>query len=410
MNNWVGASYDGSSICERRVKMLQPTLRALRTNVPKLCALLLFLLICQLFPPQPCLARPLWGARDFVRDSIGDLLPELRAGRLEKVPKIFFGNLYDPRLADIVLFVDQSNNIKISLVKGGDSHTELFGQDNVWLMVFLEADSLKAVTLRQSDTLGISHKVTLKKGSENGEAVDDTLSLKQKRIVERSLEVRLECLAYRPGAGEVGFISAMKAVAAAIFGAAPAVTAGPKGLADTTFDIRLTEIETRQGISPTKLLIGMAKLPLVENAVHRIRVKPFESKSVYATFGNYSASRLAASLSLITIYKNSDEKEWSDRLDPGVFIFAHFYFMRPNLPKVYRTDSRYKGKMSFSAVIGVELSETRFLKNISAGIGVGHLLGGAGLVGGINFAERTRLADSTHFYVIEPFLGVSYML
>jgi len=363
-------------------------------------AFFLFILLCHsIASPQT-----IQGSYTYRRNltQLNELLSKFKEGKLEAIPECFFGKsvVYDNRLADLIIFIDRSGrfpeikrdekesqclaedkSVRFCLTKGGRQRTELFGERNVYVMIFVAEDS--------HDENGLGNQVT---GSE-----------KTKQIT-----VHLSPLDWTRGSGEFVLLSIIRSIASVL----------ATGLSVGTSEKAASPAEGEKPISvpmsevgndgKTRLFFGIMKIPLNENTINRITVGEKRGDVDYnhlATFGNYSGSIISSSIGLMATRLeryNPDSPAYS----VDAFIFVHLYLKRPQMPAPRYPNDRiktFRNKISWSLVAGTKLSKNLF-DDLFFGASVGHFLSTVGLVAGVNY--RTLVTKRKPFFCF----GVTFML
>jgi hypothetical protein len=169
------------------------------------------------------------------------------------------------------------------------------------------------------------------------------------------------------------------------------------------------------------LFFGMQKLPLAENTINRIHVKPLKNKEALATFGNYSESFLAASIGIGFSWRESGDslntRIVDNKAEGEPFIFSHIYVVRPQLPGWFSNEDAIWYRKALSAIrvkslslaAGAKITTDHFLDDIFIAMGFGHLVGSGGLIAGVNFTTLKR-SGTREFYKGEPLIGFCYLL
>jgi hypothetical protein len=318
---------------------------------------------------ENCIAQYLAGFSDIPHRNIDNLLKTLKSGKMSAVPEVFFGDLYDPNLVDLIIFLDEDEDtVKIEMIQGNECKPYLFGARHFWVMAFWKfkgsaefdsilksepettqviimsplqdslsgkADTLRSITMK--DIFPAYVKETIKQDTLVVKKDSVKIYVETKKIskTKTSMEVRLERLNKRVGAGEKILSSLARTVSGAI-GVTLEAAAKQDTLPDLSIDFPLIRLTPEN--SGEVLYYGNIKLPLEENTINRVRVKRFGEKSVYSTFGNYSPSYLGASICAAFNFKDdvraSRKTMTMKNLEVEPFILAHIYLLRPKLPRM----------------------------------------------------------------------------
>lgn len=272
------------------------------------------------------------------------------------VVREFFGELYDPSLADLVVYIPASGSVTSGLVHDGKKRGYVTGQKYIWIVAFSDQDLVSA----------------------EGDAYNDSTDVR----------ISLEALDYRR---DPVLSALVKAIGTFFSGAVPSSQA--QVARDSALDLRFTSI-ARQGASE-QLYVLLGRLPVAENTTNRLSVFAGPGKrlpadhSAHFHFGNVSASLFGASLAGgLTL--DAARPEFSDTtrvaregdVRPSLYLFGHFYLMkRPHLP----WDSR-----SLGVAIGTNVIRGGILDDIVVALSVGRWHG-IGLLAGVNWLVWDKL-------------------
>jgi hypothetical protein len=332
-------------------------------------------------------------------DSTKDESFDIRA-----IPNNLFRNVFNDALPDLVVLVDDHNRFMTPvLLLDGHPKQDLYGKKHVWVVV-VQACRDTTVTCKNAKPKNASKPDSLK--TEWVEHIDsDKVKADRTRQVpvtpkKKSVVAKLSPLNYtlsREGA----ILGNVLSVVAASVGVKVDSEAKPDPEKDIDKTIEMVTVwnDTTRikhvHASPTpadepdggdsdsaktdcstkevqSLRCGIAKFPIAENTINRIRVTMPEQnflQSAYATFGNYSPSRLGISIGVATQYYNGRES--------AILVFGHFYLRRPQLPNQQLPSTnkfiRWARGRSCSLVIGSTIDDG-FGSKVYAGFAVGHLL------------------------------------
>jgi len=301
----------------------------------------------------------------------------------EKIPEVLFGKSYDPALPDLIVILHGDGPDSVALIRNGKRAEDLYGKRYLWV-ILLSTDSLYVT---ESSPESTTTTVTSKGGN---------LAVERKTIIKgadgHSVAIRHEPLEYRPGVGETALAGMIRAVTSGL-GAKPPEEKGAAA-ADKTYFVHLD----RAGVSAdrTGLYYGSVKLSLLEQTTNRVRVRRQVNKdvnnSLYATFSNFSGSSWGASLAVgATFGAEADSINNGAEIRP--MILAHFYVIRPRLPKPDKLE--FFGPWSLSLVGGTRLDLGNLFEDLFVGVGIGHVVSSVGAVAGVNFREEKTWTGRT---------------
>jgi hypothetical protein len=307
--------------------------------------------------------------------NAGELRRLLRGDSLAAVPRSFFA-AYDPSLADLIFYFPGGDTAaSIALVENGKERSRLHGERYIWVLAFLEKPKSASVITtsraapQRHPNQGVLHPEW---NSHPGQTLfpRDTVWIGQvtkPSHKEQPPDLRIERLDYERGLAEMITADVLSGLL------------GPKGIQRTGhLADSLQEFEWKAvGPEVDGLCYQMVKLPLSENTINRIRVRPDTTRSAYATFANYSGSPLGVSIGVAATVLSTKRMHWSV-VDAHPFAFFHIYLMRPRLPSEKRTHE-FRPR-SVGLALGAQLKE--LYSGYFGGLSLGHLIGGAGLVMG----------------------------
>ncbi|HWR82790.1 MAG TPA: hypothetical protein VN285_05780 [Candidatus Deferrimicrobium sp.] len=327
-------------------------------------------------------------------DGIGSLLRSLDCDRLDAVPKLLFNTTYDKKLANVIIFLDlRKNTSKIVLLQNGKAAAHLRGERFVYALVLI-AQSDTRPWPASSDFVGVIQPV--------GDSV-------YKRQRSQLPVVKLSPLDRRIGAGEATLRMVLKFVS----GAASLSAESGTGVKDAVETLDLHSLgKTAKSNGSTELFFGMAKFPLAENTINRIRLQWAGTIVPQATFGNYSDSWLAGSIGLLYTRVDSavaaGDKVPRTLIQP--FLFGHLYLKRPQIPAprgLGFVDREWR-KLGVSVVGGTRVSADYF-DDLFAGMALGPMIGSGNIVVGFNF-RRTSAGSSAGRRDGRVAAGISFTL
>ncbi|MEE9268913.1 MAG: hypothetical protein V3V49_01485 [Candidatus Krumholzibacteria bacterium] len=355
------------------------------------------------------------------------------------IPDMFFKPGYDKNLVDLVVYFKkngtETHNIKAALVQNGKIVEDLWDARYVWIMVFTDDPSLlehefESTTTIDSTTLRPADKGTITKTVQETvqkfqrTRVNDSTSVEEKfdstttitRTTEKPTDeefskktvqkltaitpsVRSEALEYRRGIGELSVIAAI----VSLFADVKPTADKEKELEDQDAKLSMQLI----GTSDKALYFGMAKISVRENTIYRVRAALKDSRA-YATFGNYSPSRVRASFGLaFTLVDGKHREQGVSSKEVEPYILFNFYLLsRPKLPRSDRTRLVHLGWPS--AVVGFKVSDSPF-DDLIVGGALNHMVGSFGLFAGVRYSKRkvpTNKSDWDWAYT----LGLNYTL
>lgn len=378
-----------------------------------------------------------------------------------KALKSYFGEHYDPTLADWVVYIDTAGFARESLI--GDPNTflslsprpgpvrELDGDSHVWTLVFSKLplsipittgtaaassplklsstapsgqSSCTASTAKSSCTAASEKpKCVVSEGESHctGSAAPPATAAEPKVAIPTTtlynspvatVTVKLEQLEYHMGPSEKLFDAITRMLPTKAITAAPETTG--ESVKDQSAVIHLYRIDST-GAPGDELYVGMARLPLKAATKNRLSLYPYpkgtrlfantELRAVHTTFGNAERGRTGASLTVGTTFGGrSKDTTKVNPYDSNLFLLGHYYLVKPS--------QIWKRQPTFSLVGGTNIMGT-ILDEFIIGICIGHIAGKGGAVLGANarLLEKTR-DISTVKKVWEPrlFFGLSYSL
>jgi len=284
------------------------------------------------------------------------------------VKQIYFEQIYDPELPDLIIYIPKNGNVKLGLVKGSEEVTELFGERFMWVMVLCDEN--------------LSINVPVKKGH---------------RMKDSTAwgEVDLNVLGYSPEPREGMIMGVLKTVVSFIIGSVAIVDKpDSKAYKDSTREMNLRGFTSDN----ESLYVFIDKFPIQLNTKMRVVIRPpdhsmkFNFQYINYNFGNYEKSRLGVSLGVgyTQFFCRPDSENILN-----LYAFGHFYLRRPTLP----TNSR-----SWSIVLGTNFITAKFLNNVILGIRT-DMAGQGGFILGCNW-----FTDPEKVKRLGLFVGFDYVL
>lgn len=386
-------------------------------------------------------------------DSARVFREQLRKGRETDLPaamSAYFAKAYSPRLIDWIVFIgkDSNNNpiIRQGLATDGSLITDQYirGSQSISVLVFSETNlaiapapsdpknpkpSPAEQTASQVSAIGKSCQAASVACAVNLSLSDDS---KKSASPDTAIELYRSTLQYTKDPTITGFVKALsKGIAGDGGGSASAI------IPDSLLYISLTDVVLHDH-SPADTIsfwVGLKRISLPNNAVARLTVRPHNpgcafafpsATSVSYSVENASASSFGASISLgvtafapdtgFAIANDSSSvliKSKSSQLKPNLWLLAHLYLSRPQLPI---------HPISVSVVAGTNVGISDLFRDLLMGISVDRLFSDVGIVGGINYIER-QTATSTeaiggkivqlgtrNYRSVRPFLGLDISL
>ncbi|MFQ5511157.1 MAG: hypothetical protein ACE5EO_04845 [Candidatus Krumholzibacteriia bacterium] len=340
------------------------------------------MLVALLVSAAACPAQHLEGWRTYPVDTqvIDRLVAELESGALTRVPEVSFTTGYDKNLVDLVVFFGRGQPPVVQqLVRNGEALRDAWGARTVWVMVFTTDPALIDEEVGTETTV---ERTTQDKKVTGKETVTTTTTRKTEEFYASAPSIRVEALDYRRGVGEISVIAG---IAALFSGVRPTGDAKGGRLEDEDTDLKMTRIGT--STAGKELYFGMVKVLVEENTIYRVRTS-LKKKRAYATFGNYSPSRISASVALaFTLADGKNKRPGESRGDFEPYVFFHLYppgLPRPKLPRADRTHALYPGWPS--ATVGIKLGDDAF-DNIIVGGSLNHMLGSFGSFTGVRYTR-----------------------
>jgi hypothetical protein len=307
------------------------------------------------------------------KDKIGLIRSALRADTVQwgQVLRLYYGETYNRDLADLVVYINSSDSVKLGLVKKDCEGNELFGEKNLWVLIFADKQ--------------LNYKDTQPRNPED--------------TIEYAFDVRRESLQYEPEPSEYSVSGLVTLVAQVLTGSGIGGKAQPQALKDSTVKMALYKY-VDDGDSMFVNSASLAKFSLPLNSVSRIVVTPKKPnhgfRNVAVNFGNYEASRLGASVGVG--YTFGDEVIEKERVK--FYLNGLFFLSRPTVPK---------STFSLGLLAGTNLLKATFLSDIVLAVRLGlFITGQSAIVLGVNFG----LADSAENGKRKgrPFIGIDYKL
>jgi hypothetical protein len=340
-----------------------------------------------------------------------------------QIARRIFQKAYDPELADIFFFVDQTTSEPfgdVQLIHHGKNKKELFGQQCAYALILLKKNAPEKPILKDNSPFKTETKKVQFKTSQG----DTTITLKQIPKEKKGPTVKLSPLYEKKNASDHALLSIFESLAVTFAGVTAKSGDEEKPPTDSTFSLELDSIGTIDN-NKTAFYFGIVKIPLKEGTINRIRISEDENpQNVSATFGNYSGASIIASIALLyqpkrhdsltyTDYVSNDslkKREDIDELFP--FLLAHIFIKKPRIPNAHMTGSvisHLYSKMSFSITLGLKLSKDHIFDDKFLGVTFGHLVGSAGLVLGTNLRDFQKI-DKTQGHKGHFVIGINYPL
>lgn len=295
--------------------------------------------------PQPTADVGLATAQYRLNQACSDSLRASLVDRqYDKALRILFGDTYNPRMANWVVFIDRDGTVRQSVIQSGRATQMLRSQKYVYATVFMDQPPARTPTSMDWPTLEMA-----------------------RRSMDYSKESFTTFLITSFGAGRVQ---------------------GSGEPVRTVMDIDRT-IKLRRIAEDTSrsLWFGSARLEIGENTDVQFslnaagaEVLPGGLSRVTTTLNNAKSGRMEFGLSIGSSFGpgvKSDEGMGTTvqyGAQSNVFVTSYVNLVRHHLPRVHR---------SFGFVVGTNIARGNILDEILSGVGFGRLLGDAGCVVGV---------------------------
>jgi len=243
----------------------------------------------------------------------------------ESALKIYFGSARDPRLPDLVVFIDSSENIRASMIQGTKNVKILSGQQKFWVIVFSEK-----CYPEMKDTEVVKLK-TISRGK-------DTTTVTEKIISSFSLEVKRETLQYVPGPATGTILGMLEAVVGKITSITPAIETNLTTLGDSDITVTMNFLGDVKDSLKSPLYVGNVGFSLAPNTYVRVIVRPSDPKkfrTFHKTFVNTEGTYFSTSVGVSYGPWDPDTL----RKNPSVLLLGHFNLIQPRTPVDSRTVS-----------------------------------------------------------------------
>jgi hypothetical protein len=301
-----------------------------------------------------------------------DLRAALNAGEFGRALEIYFGDSYNPALANWVVYVKADGSVKQGVIQHNKVTELLRSQKYIYSSVFFEA-----VPTNPADS------------------VSPALEL-SRRSINFSKDQFTAVLVNAFGAGKIPTFDAGATVADL----------------DRQLNLRLVSDD------PTSpLWAGSARVEIGENTDVQLSLQangrqrlPGTLSRLYTTINNAKASRWELGLGFATAFgagatllEGTTEKV-SASTKTNIYLTTYVNLLAARLPRYRR---------SWGLVVGTNIANGALLDDLMTGFGVGRVLGDAGLITGVVWEHRvrdevdavTKLNRSTEYRAPRFFLG-----
>lgn len=295
-----------------------------------------------------------------------------------EILRTYFGTLYDASLADLIVYIPSSDEVRQALIQEGEVLEELSGEEFLWVLVF------------------------------------STRALCPDSLNEEQLELILQTIVHT----DDPFLTALISSFAQAMGRSAPVVAETHGPPDTVLGITLEPL----GGEDSSLYVAMERFPLTQNTMNRLSVTATaacdlpKDRSIHFYFGNSTRSRFGVSLGGGFTF-NAGQPVFNEagdlvRLDSNeraaVYLLGHLYPIRSLSPKLPWEP------WGVGLTAGTNIFNGSILDDLIYGLSLGRL-DGLGLVVGVNWTkwrEKISLPDGAfHFKDTRKtrlFLGLDY--
>ena len=240
--------------------------------------------------------------------------------------KFYFGDTYDKRLPDLVIYIDSGNAVRGASLQedGSDDRTAIFGQKSCWVIIFSESD------LTVPDSVTKEKVVTDSINTVNGSTTTVHEFSRKRNVSNLALTVHRHVLAYEKGPRIITVSSILGGIINAFAGTSLAGSQAAAGLSDTSKDVKLDFLgdETKDKSHP--LYAVVVKFDLAMNSYNRIELEPVENSPAMTRFTYYDYNFVNADASL---FGSSVGVGYSlANRNVNAFVLFHLYLSRSLKP------------------------------------------------------------------------------
>ena len=283
-------------------------------------------------------------------ECLGELRSALNAGAFGRALEIYFGDSYNPALANWVVYVRADGSVKQGVIQKGVVTDLLRGQKYIYTSAFFEA-----VPTNPADSISPALELS-------------------RRSVNFQKEQFTTVLVNAFGAGKI-----------------PAFDAGATVMdLDRQMSLRLVSDDPR---SP--LWAGSARVEIGENTDVQLALAangrqrlPGTLTRLYTTLNNAKATRWDLGLGIATAFGSgsttvdgSGTEHVSSSFKANVYLTSYLNILPARLPRL---------RHSWSLVGGTNIANGALLDDLLTGVAVGRVVGDAGIMMGVLWESRKR--------------------
>ena len=310
----------------------------------------------------------------------------------------YFGEAYDTRLPDLVIFIDSSENVRASMISGNGSITTLYGQEKLWVVIFSEKDYPDKIDTEKVRTQMLETKklpANLNRdtvSSANGKSKEPTdptngiTTTIESKVVTNTFTVKRETLRRTIGPQSKTIMALIETVVGAISSAKPSHSDDVNAMKDSETTVSLKSFGTLKDSLDQPLYVGVVEVDLGLNTYHRIVVRPSQSNTFrHYDYGFINAENTYFSSS-IGFGLRGDFRHPKISVQPSFLLLGEYNFTRLRLPL-------YPYSYAFACGISVvELKDLKinfFLGGRTSLSYLGSAFGDGGLLIGITIGANT---------------------
>lgn len=262
-----------------------------------------------------------------------------------QIPRLYFGDAaYNRRLADLIVYLNSSNEAYAALVVNGDvrKRPTLFGNKRVWVLLFTDRNLNKGTT-DAGDSVGYA------------------------------FGANFEPLTYASDYGEKTIRGVLHAAISDLSN-----LAGEETKEDSAAKSDSILLFLRGKGKEASLYAGAIGFDVQTNSINRIVLHPTHHdltiRSIHMSFAEYSGARIGGGLGIGYTFRSTKQPSEGDRVSG--YVLGHYYFHRAELP----THS-----WCWGPIFGTSVGSGGVQKNLMLGIrGRAPFLGQTGLWTGVN--------------------------